>query len=115
MSKINIEAGQRFNRWTVIATGYKHIGKNASFCRCDCGNEAIVINSSMHTGKSTSCGCVRAEKLKWRKTPLSSEEKQAALPPKTRLVELTDKRHNANDCIGSGVILPRGMSSMSTI
>jgi len=123
---INIEAGQKFGRWTVVATGLRNGGKRASWCICECGNETAVNNASLSSGKSLSCGCLRAEKLRWRTTPNPRKAKQVgssrtmSQPVERqhtgpRLVELTDTRHNANDGIGSGVRLPQGLSSAAQI
>ena len=125
-SIINIEAGQKYGRWTVAATGLRNGGKRASWCICECGNEVAVNNASLSSGKSMSCGCLRAEKLRWRTTPDPRKAKQvdrsrtmsqpvARQHTGTRLIELTDTRHNANDGIGSGVRLPQGISSAAQI
>lgn len=62
MKKIDL-AGQRFGRWTVIgenpdeqSTSHKLI------CKCDCGNVRTVLYGNLRSGKSKSCGCLRAEK-----------------------------------------------------
>ena len=123
---INIEAGQKYGRWTVAATGLRNGEKRASWCICECGNETAVNNASLSSGKSMSCGCLRAEKLRWRTTPDKRKAKQvdrsrtmsqpvARQHTGTRLIELTDTRHNANDAIGSGVRLPQGISSAAQI
>lgn len=123
---INIEAGQKYGRWTVVATGLRNGGKRASWCICECGNDIAVNNASLSSGKSLSCGCLRAEKLRWRSTPDPRKAKQvdrsrtmsqpaARQYTGPRLIELTDTRHNAHDGIGSGVRLPRGLSSMAMV
>jgi hypothetical protein len=123
---INIEAGQKYGRWTVAATGLRNGGKRASWCICECGNEVAVNNASLSSGKSLSCGCLRAEKLRWRTTTNPRKAKQVdrsrtmSQPVERqhtgpRLIELTDTRHNANDGIGSGVRLPQGISSAAQI
>ncbi len=48
--------GQRYGSWTVIALDDGQHPKR-SLCRCDCGTERWVINSTLRTGKSQSCGC----------------------------------------------------------
>lgn len=121
-----IEAGQKYGRWTVAATGLRNGGKRASWCICECGNEVAVNNASLSSGKSLSCGCLRAEKLRWRTTTNPRKAKQVdrsrtmGQPVERqhtgpRLIELTDTRHNAHDGIGSGVRLPQGISSAAQI
>ena len=126
---INIEAGQKYGRWTVVSTGLRNGEKRASLCACECGNEMAVNNASLSSGKSLSCGCLRAEKLKWRATtnPRKTNKTKQVDRSRTmsqpvarqhtgpRLIELTDTRHNAHDAIGSGVRLPQGISSAAQI
>ena len=52
---IHLEPGQKFGRWTVVATGLRNGGKRASWCVCKCGNEMAVNNASLHqTAEETS-------------------------------------------------------------
>lgn len=52
--------GQRFGRWTVLRYAGSH---NGAFweCRCDCGKIKNVRSDRLRNGRSTSCGCFRAE------------------------------------------------------
>jgi hypothetical protein len=59
-------AGQRFGRLTVIKrVDRKSLslpGTSAYWlCRCDCGNEIIVMSSSLLCGATKSCGCLQSE------------------------------------------------------
>ena len=53
--------GQRFGNLTV--TGYygKTAGMHRWECKCDCGKTAIVGQASLLSGKTRSCGCLRAK------------------------------------------------------
>ena len=59
--------GQRFGRLTVVKRVENHIfpsGKQKSqwLCKCDCGNEVIVIGSNLTKENGTkSCGCYAQE------------------------------------------------------
>lgn len=57
--------GERFGRWTVIAsagTGGTGRRKHSLWhCRCDCGKEAIVRGNDLKTGNTRSCGCLQSE------------------------------------------------------
>lgn len=60
MGKMIDLTGQRFGRWTVIKyAGYK----NGVMwrCKCDCGSEKDIRSDHLRYGKSTSCGCFKAE------------------------------------------------------
>lgn len=56
MRKSDIRIGTKFCYWTVIALDDGQHPKR-SLCRCDCGTERWVVNSTLRTGKSRSCGC----------------------------------------------------------
>lgn len=57
MGKVKDLTGQKFGRWTVIerAENDKH-GKVRWLCKCDCGNETVVVGSNLTLGKSRCCG-----------------------------------------------------------
>jgi hypothetical protein len=53
--------GLRFGRLLVIAReGTKH-GHAAWLCRCDCGNDSVVLGNHLRAGLTTSCGCFKIE------------------------------------------------------
>ena len=68
--------GQKFNHLTVIKEGEpkkyynKKTGKYESkatwWCKCDCGNEDLVLVSGVNlkSGHTKSCGCLRSETVK---------------------------------------------------
>jgi hypothetical protein len=55
--------GQRFGKLAVTASGPPYVRPGTTdarprwHCRCDCGGEALVEQSNLRTGNSTSCGC----------------------------------------------------------
>lgn len=53
--------GKRFGHLIVI--DYDHTEKQEGYfrCRCDCGNETVVLASNLPTGHTTSCGCRKLE------------------------------------------------------
>jgi hypothetical protein len=73
MKAIQVERGQKFNRWTVEdpnpvikkygAAHAKGKGRPVrSFqCVCECGVRRIVRGDYLHQGRSKSCGCLKAE------------------------------------------------------
>lgn len=60
---------QRFGRWTVKYRVSQPVTSKAKrqatywHCVCDCGNERDVSAGSLKSGQSTSCGCLKLEKL----------------------------------------------------
>src|SRR5215831_10569062 len=67
---------QRFGRWTVLAIHPRRMryGKTGHavavlwLCRCECGTERVVFGNNLHRRLSTSCGCLKREKLIERNT-----------------------------------------------
>lgn len=53
--------GKRFGRLSVIAYAGKQGGMHRWKCVCDCGNETIVGQTLLQTGKTKSCGCLQSE------------------------------------------------------
>ncbi len=54
--------GQRFGRWLVIEKVGVNKHRNVLWkVKCNCGTEGVVQKSSLTTGKSQSCGCLRNE------------------------------------------------------
>lgn len=62
--------GMRFGTLTVIKRVDKpaHLKKDGVYwlCRCDCGNERIVLACNLTTGHTTNCGCVQRQKTSER-------------------------------------------------
>jgi hypothetical protein len=54
--------GQRFGRLVVDAYASKNRNRNAAwFCKCDCGNEKVVLAINLRKGTTKSCGCLRRD------------------------------------------------------
>lgn len=55
--------GQRFGRLVVLERAEDDKNKNPRWrCRCDCGNETVVLGHHLRTGNTRSCGCFFHEK-----------------------------------------------------
>lgn len=68
-SKRNMDdlTGQRFGRLVVLEdAGRSCGGKVRWLCRCDCGGTTTVIGGNLKSGRTSSCGCIRAELSKKR-------------------------------------------------
>ena len=50
--------GQRYGKLTVLGPAENTGGKTAWKCRCDCGQETVVLTKRLRSGHTTSCGCV---------------------------------------------------------
>lgn len=65
--------GMRFGKLTVLKEAYTRKSKHYWLCRCDCGNEKIVEEYHLKSGRTKSCGCLRKQKLRERRISLVGE------------------------------------------
>lgn len=61
-----IAVGMKFTRLLVIGIVPQHIKKSHWICRCDCGAVKEILAASLKSGNSTSCGCLRLERVRQR-------------------------------------------------
>ena len=68
MGKFVDLSGRQFGRLTVIERAGTYRPRHDPFhsqpqylCRCECGEECIVLVGSLKQGRSRSCGCLRRE------------------------------------------------------
>lgn len=56
------EVGNRYGRLVVIARAEnsKH-NRRQWLCKCDCGQECVVIGENLRSGQTRSCGCLRSD------------------------------------------------------
>ena len=53
--------GQKFGRLTVIKRAENKGKRVAWLCKCECGNEIVIIGSNLKNGSTKSCGCYKKE------------------------------------------------------
>ena len=107
--------GRRFGRLTVICQAEKpdDCKTNSDYwlCRCDCGQEVVVLGSNIIRGHTKSCGCLRQRDLTGkhigRVTVISRSDKYSTRG--SRLVRLWECRcdcgnitYKATDTLTSG-------------
>lgn len=64
MPRFKDRTNNRYGRLIVLShAGKDHRGKHLWLCLCDCGKEKVVVSDNLSSGKSNSCGCLRAEFL----------------------------------------------------
>lgn len=69
MGKFIDLTGQRFGRLTVLERMENGENRSARWlCRCDCGNQKIVVGSALRAGKTVSCGCFKRELIATHRT-----------------------------------------------
>jgi hypothetical protein len=71
---VNLE-GRQFGKLRVL-TRYGYAGKRPRItwlCKCDCGNEKIVVGESLTQGRTTSCGCYQLQAVSTHRGTYSKE------------------------------------------
>ena len=53
--------GQRFGRLVAVRLAERRISAGVWECRCDCGSTTFVLATSLRSGATKSCGCLRKE------------------------------------------------------
>jgi hypothetical protein len=65
VSRIELERGRRFGRWTVLrettGTTTRRTPRRRFVVRCVCGREAIVVLDTLTTGRSKGCPSKRCQ------------------------------------------------------
>jgi hypothetical protein len=62
MKKLSISDGRKFGRWRIIgpATNNRHRQRRVK-ALCECGVSRVVTLTTLRSGRSQSCGCLRRE------------------------------------------------------
>lgn len=79
-ARFNDLTGKRFGKLLVVKyLGYNKNNRSTWLCRCDCGNEKEVLQNSLVTEKTKSCGCLFKEEIRKRQTKDLSNKKFSRL------------------------------------
>lgn len=91
-SKTPLPVGEKFGRWTVVNpdAGRSKSGNRLVQCKCDCGNEGVVIAAKLKNGWSTSCGCFSADNQR----DLHITHGQSKTPTYNIWCKIRDRCHN---------------------
>lgn len=84
--------GKRFGMLTVVEYAGKRDGMHRWKCVCDCGNETIVGQTLLQTGKTKSCGCLQNSIIK--------ENLKLCEGTSVTILESVGKHLNANNTSG---------------
>ena len=63
-NKLINRVGQKYGKLTVLKRAENHIQPNGTektkwLCKCDCGNQCIVLGDDLQRGSTKSCGCIK--------------------------------------------------------
>ena len=65
ISKLQYDlTGQKFGRLTVVKRAENKGRQVAWLCQCECGIEKVIMGHHLKSGNTTSCGCLKSEKMK---------------------------------------------------
>lgn len=101
-SRAVVQPGDRFGRWTVIAFHGVHRTNRVWLCRCSCGTVRPVLQCSLRSKKSASCGCAPHRRWVWRRQKTLSE----------RLFSLIDVQQPDECWPWIGYIKPNGYGTL---
>lgn len=59
----NSIAGRRYGRLVAVKRDVSITKEIRWRCRCDCGMEVTILKRSLTSGRTRSCGCMRAERM----------------------------------------------------
>lgn len=61
-NKLIMPSGTRFGRLLILeeVPERSHLGRTQWRCQCDCGEIRVVVTSRLTSGRTRSCGCLRA-------------------------------------------------------
>ena len=67
--RLAVNIGDRYGRLVVIDKAEDMVTKTGQIkkrylCRCDCGNEKVILSNSLKRGQSKSCGCYKADLIR---------------------------------------------------
>lgn len=90
----------RYGRLLVVEhKGKDNRGKHLWLCRCDCGNEKVVVADNLSSGKSKSCGCLKKEFLSKKGNQFGLYKDRQVAMMKVQYSHLK-RRHTQNNMSG---------------
>lgn len=63
---INETKNKKFGRLTVLEYVYSKNGRDHWKCKCDCGNELVVMGKNLRNHNTKSCGCLGIDSIRKR-------------------------------------------------
>jgi 5-methylcytosine-specific restriction endonuclease McrA len=106
--------GQKFSRLEVIAdAGNNKWSESLWKCKCDCGNEVIVVGDGLRSGHTKSCGCLQREitsKLNKNRKWSMESKKKISEANKGRIVSKETRQKISKLLIGNNYGYKHGLS-----
>lgn len=86
--------GKRFGKLVVRNYAGKRDGLHRWLCVCDCGNETVVGQTSLQSGRTKSCGCLQREQIVKNLRLVDGTSVAILEASKNRLVASNTSGHN---------------------
>ena len=102
MPRFKDRTNDKHGRLTVLShAGKDHRNKHLWLCLCECGSKKVVVSDSLSSGKSNSCGCLKAEFLarKGNQYGLYEDREEALLKVQYSHLKRRNKRKGFSDII----------------
>lgn len=112
--------GKKFGRLTVlkfydIRTRKGNKKESRWLCKCDCGNETVVVGSSLKSGKTQSCGCLNKETTKAASITHGLSHEKLYFVWKAMIARCENKEHPSyKDYGGRGISVCKEWHSIET-
>jgi hypothetical protein len=89
--------GDRYGRLTIRgAAPCNNLGGRRWICVCDCGKERVVLQDSLRTGRTKSCGCLQREVVSRLVKERCITHGQKGSPEYTAWVNMKNRCQNPN-------------------
>lgn len=96
LDRTNIRQGRLV---VVEHKGKDNRGKHLWLCKCDCGNEKVVVADTLSSGKSKSCGCLKKNFYLKKGNQFGLYEDRQEAMQKVQYSHLK-RRHKQNNMVG---------------
>lgn len=86
--------GAVYNRLKVLGLHDTHNGYARWDCRCECGNEVVILGTSLRNGNTQSCGCLGLSRLAEGRTKHGFSGRAVQHPLYKRWSAMKDRCYN---------------------
>lgn len=102
MAAFKDRTGDIYGRLTVVEhAGRDHRKKHLWLCKCECGNEKVVVGDNLSSGRSKSCGCLKIEFLSrsGNQYGLFKDREKALLRVQYSHLKRRNRKLSADECM----------------
>jgi len=80
-----MEVGEKIRKLKLVKKIFQKVPYKTIkwLCKCDCGNEKIIADSSIRSGRTVSCGCAKSSRNEYYETKIYLEKMKTKLTRNT--------------------------------